>query len=122
MPASGLLVNPTSVTRSSQNLGGCLKALFFVIALFCLSASAQPDAAVIKTSQLICGAVSCRLYILEHASVKGTVIKVIGCPSAGAQGQATSACTIDVVRDKTHGSIEEAIAQFDDFVAQDDGD
>jgi hypothetical protein len=101
-----------------------MRNIFLVLILSCFSslASAELDTATIKTSQLICGAVSCRIYALEHAKAKGTVIKIIGCPAEGARGEATEACTVDVRRDVTHGTVEQAIQQFDGFVSEDDGD
>jgi hypothetical protein len=87
-----------------------------------LVAGAASDPSIIKTSQLICGAVSCRFYSLEKASVSGTVVRISWCDAKGANGDQTAPCTIDIRRDITHGPIPQAIKQFDQFVSEDDGD
>jgi hypothetical protein len=98
-----------------------MKALLFVAFLMSgvsLSVSASEES-IIKVSPLIGGAVTQRIYSLERGTVSGTVVRLTTCK---ANSQDASPCEVEILRNVTHGSIQEAIRQFDAFIAQDDGD
>lgn len=93
--------------------------LVLALLLSVLSTSAfASNSPVIKSTGLIGGAVTQRIYTLERASVRGTVVRITYCPIQPEDAP----CKVEIRRDVTSGSIQEAIKKFDELVARDDGD
>src|SRR4051812_36058027 len=57
----------------------------------------KSDTSIIKSTALFCGALSCRTYSLEKASISGTIIHITSCVMKDSDGNAVDQpCSVEI--------------------------